>query len=232
MHRGLDAKFYLDKGFRVVALEANPELAMKARVSFSSYVDSGQLQVVEKALTDSDKETIPFYINTVKDDWSSTHQWWAEKGSHPLRNITVRTTNLDDLFLEYGTPYFVKCDIEGDDAAFARQLYSSKFRPKYISVEAIDHLLIDILSDAGYSSFQIVNQALNWQTKAPNPAQEGRYVDVTFDSHMSGLFGRELPSNLWFSAAIIKDIYKKFMEVQKFDPNLAFGWLDFHARLE
>ena len=232
MHRGLDTKFYLDKGFRVVALEANPVLASKVAEWLAPYVESRQLQIVEKALTDSEEQTVSFYVNPVKDDWSSTHQWWAEKGAHPSEEITVPVTNMDSLFQEFGTPYYIKCDIEGEDVTFVKQACSSRYRPKYISVEAIDSSLIDILSEGGYSSFQIVNQSLNFQTKAPVPALEGEYADVTFDGHMSGLFGLELPSHLWVSAEIAKDIYAKFMEVHKFDPNLAFGWLDFHARLE
>lgn len=43
MHIGADTDFYLRKGFRVVAVEANPDLAARCQHRFRSEGDAGQL---------------------------------------------------------------------------------------------------------------------------------------------------------------------------------------------
>ena len=46
MHHGLDTEFYLLKGFRVVAVEANPLLVRNAQERFANYLRSEQLVIV------------------------------------------------------------------------------------------------------------------------------------------------------------------------------------------
>jgi hypothetical protein len=111
-----------------------------------------------------------------------------------------------------------------------RQLRQLETLPTYISVEAISADLIDILAEVGYTEFQVVNQALFWQFIPPQPPLEGGYVDVKFNGHMSGLFGKELPADRWFTAARIKETFLQFLALRRVDPNLTYGWLDFHAR--
>ena len=43
MHRGEDTAYYLAKGYRVVAIEANPELVGECRERFSDAIASGKL---------------------------------------------------------------------------------------------------------------------------------------------------------------------------------------------
>lgn len=50
MHLGDDTAFYLSQGFKVVGIEANPDLAATARQRFSSEIRSGQLTVVNAGI--------------------------------------------------------------------------------------------------------------------------------------------------------------------------------------
>ena len=50
MHKGEDTDFYLRKGFRVVAFEADPDLTGYCRKRFKEFLDSGQLKIVEGAI--------------------------------------------------------------------------------------------------------------------------------------------------------------------------------------
>ena len=50
LHQGFDAQFYLDKGFRVVGVEAVPALCDQARHLNAEAVTSGRLAIVGKAL--------------------------------------------------------------------------------------------------------------------------------------------------------------------------------------
>ncbi|MGA8871637.1 MAG: hypothetical protein WB460_10900 [Candidatus Acidiferrales bacterium] len=61
-HLGEDTDFYLRKGFKVVAIEANPVLAEKFRERFRSNCSDGNLFVVEAAITEDPGEA-GFYIN-------------------------------------------------------------------------------------------------------------------------------------------------------------------------
>lgn len=60
LHRGQDTRFYLDKGFRVVALDANPGLCAAARQSFAAELALGQLHIVEAAFHARAGESVTF----------------------------------------------------------------------------------------------------------------------------------------------------------------------------
>lgn len=229
MHRGKDTDFYLRKGFRVVALEANPDLCAKARQTFAAQIASGQLTIVEAALQERDETTISFYVNPEKDDWSSVQKQWAEKGGHTSIEIKVATITLGRLFERHGIPHYIKCDIEGADLLFTEQLRESALKPNFVSVEAIGQKLLENLRDAGYRRFAIVNQALNWAVRHPNPPREGQFAEVRFDGHMSGLFGRELPEDKWLDFDECLTRWRMFRDLRQKDETLAHGWLDFHA---
>ena len=229
MHNASDTKFYLDKGFRVVALEANPALVEAARSKLANEYASGQLAIEPCALWDAAGQEISFFLNAEKDDWSSAFKGWAEKGGHASTEIRVLTTTLSDLFDKYGVPYYVKCDIEGVDEVFARQLLRDERRPDYVSVEACSLEVLASLVCAGYDRVQIVNQAFNAYVTPPNPAREGRHAEAQFTGHMSGLFGCELDPTRWTTFSEAANMYLDFVRLHQRDDKLAHGWLDFHV---
>ena len=49
-HKGEDTNFYLLMGYRVVAIEANPDLASELRARFRGEAEDGRLIVVDKAI--------------------------------------------------------------------------------------------------------------------------------------------------------------------------------------
>jgi len=229
MHRALDTSFYLNKGFNVVAIEANPQFIEAARRSLSKEIGGGRLTLIERAFWNSDDDTISFYLNSVKDDWSSAFKTWAEKGGHASEEITVKTISLGKLFETYGAPYYIKCDIEGADELFVRQLLAGSHRPSFVSIEAVSLDLLALLFAAGYDRFQVVNQALNGFAVAPQPPREGKFVAAQFNGHMSGLFGRELNPKRWVPFEVAAESYLDFRRLKRRDELLAHGWLDFHA---
>jgi hypothetical protein len=59
---------------------------------------------------------------------------------------------------QYGVPFYLKTDIEGNDYLCVRALVPGKL-PKYISVEVDDdHDLIAELHQLGYQKFKVINQ--------------------------------------------------------------------------
>ena len=229
MHRGYDTKFYLDKGFRVIGLEANPEMVDSARATFAQAISDSKLIVVDRALWSVDNVSVPFFLNPVKDDWSSAFKGWAEKGGHQTTEICVRTITLGRLFEYYGIPYYIKCDVEGADEIFVRQLVADRRRPPFVSIEATSLDALALLYSAGYDRVQIINQALNAFVKPPNPPREGGFVPMQFHGHMSGLFGLELDPDRWIDFASAADRYLRFRQLSAKDELLAHGWLDFHV---
>src|SRR5215469_13560512 len=145
MHLGLDTQFYLEKGFRVIAVEAAPAMIEHAKSSLQQYIATGQLIIIDRAFWANDDEEIPFYINGDKHDWSSAFKEWAQKGSHQVQEVRAKTVTLPRLFEDYGVPYYIKCDIEGADALFVRQLLKDQRRPSYVSVEALSLEALAIL---------------------------------------------------------------------------------------
>jgi len=228
MHHGRDTRFYLDKGFRVIALEANPELVAAAETAFAPEIAEGRLVIVGCALWHAAGEHIPFFLNREKDDWSSALRDWAEKGGHAAEEIEVPTTTLAELLDSYATPHYVKCDIEGADEIMVRQLLADRRRPAFVSVEAASAELLAFMLAAGYDRVQIVNQALLPWAEIPDPAREGRRVEVRFDGHMSGLFGHELPAGRWTDFTGAVENFLAFRDLHDRDPDLAHGWIDFH----
>jgi FkbM family methyltransferase len=229
LHQGRDTEFYLAKGFKVVALEANPALARACEDKFPDQLRSGQLTIVNKALWDRNDETISFFVNEDKDDWSSIFENIAGRESHAIKEISISSVTLASLIETYGVPYYAKCDIEAADGIFARQLVSLPTIPAYSSVEVSNCDYVANLYSAGYDMFQIVNQQFHFATTLPNPAREGRLIDFEFDGFSSGLFGRELDSYLWrdFDTTVrqLVDLFR----IKHEHPTLIPGWYDVHA---
>ena len=70
MHTGRDTEFYLKKGFRVVAIEANPQLVEQARARFADAIAAGALRILNVAIHDHDG-VATLYVSREKDVWST-----------------------------------------------------------------------------------------------------------------------------------------------------------------
>lgn len=256
MHTGRDTEFYLKKGFNVVAIEANPALVDQTKSRLAQYVDEGTLTICNVAVADHEGE-IEFFINDNHDDWGTTskefaarNEGWGTKNS----TITVRCKPFDRILEQYGMPYYLKIDIEGADLLCVQALVKYDERPRYISIEAgltsFDETFseLSLLWNLGYRQFKIVNQAMNYKVKCPNPPLEGGFVDYRFDGVSSGPFGEEAPGK-WISVQETINRYQRLLSETKYfgrDGSLygtpvhrlyealkreQIGWYDFHARL-
>jgi FkbM family methyltransferase len=229
LHTGRDSEFYLQKGFKVVGVEANPEMAARTAATLESYTSSGTLTIVERAIHHSVGQSVSFFINDEKDDWSSLFKGVAEKGVTSSREVTVETTTLVRLFEEFGVPYYLKCDIEGGDELVAMQLAAHPAKPQFVSFEITSVGILAALWFAGYRKFQLVNQAFNYLSTPPSPALEGTYVARQFDGHCSGLFGRELKNERWVDIDRVTELFLDFIRLRDRYEQLCMGWLDVHA---
>jgi len=220
MHKGEDAEFYLRKGFRVIGVEADPDLVRACRESLADFIAQGQLTIVAGAIVDPKRaeSTVRFFKNSERSVWGTVFSTWADRnaklGSASTGVIEVAAIDFCQVIRQYGMPYYLKIDIEGGDMLCIEALRSFADRPDYVSLES-DKLRfsntrheIDALVDLGYDSFQAVEQSELHHTQSPPfPAGEGRYVPHQFQFGSSGLFGCELPGR-WRSKREILARYR------------------------
>jgi FkbM family methyltransferase len=256
LHTGEDTTFYLKKGFRVVAVEADPELCESVASRFVEAIDTGQLMLVNKALART-PGPITFYRNLDKSIWGTLDPEWAERNSGlfgtKIAPITVEATTISELMEQFGTPYYLKLDIEGFDMVGVEGLEALADRPKYVSIESDKDSLKAIrrefhtFAGLGYDRFKIVNQGRVPRQTPPSPPREGKFADHRFELGASGLFGEEAPGK-WLSIEEAIDAYRPILLKYALigdDPllrgrwgrgilyrmGIRANWYDTHARL-
>jgi FkbM family methyltransferase len=207
LHKGEDAEFYLRKGFRVVAFEADSDLIAFCTKRLKEFIDQGQLTIVQGAIADPNligdgRKTVPFYKNWDVSAWGTVRADWVDRNARLGTASTVTEVpaiNFADAIRQFGVPYFMKIDIEGCDTVCVSALSEFEERPTYISIESdktgIENIEreIDLFTKLGYTSFQAVEQsAIPLSQSPPHPPREGKYVAQRFENGSSGLFGLDL----------------------------------------
>lgn len=228
-HQGHDTDFYLRKGFRVVAVEANPLLAERLCQKFADPIRSGQLVVLPFGIHERPGE-FTFYRNLDVDDWSSFIFEAGARDNTRYEAIRVRCIPFEKVLETFGVPYYLKIDIEGHDSHVLKALLRLRATPRFVSVEAHQLAYLAYPCALGYDRFKTVNQAQNWQTRCPQPPREGKYVEHQFDGHSSGLFGEETPGD-WKGLDETAYEYLNLMMGYHDRHNLGQGWFDFHAKM-
>jgi len=205
-----DTPYYLAKGFRVIAIEANPAMVEQARARFASDIAAGRL-VIRQAAVAPEPGLIRFFVCDTMSAWSTTQphlvEQWSRTGAR-FRAIEVEAVPFAQILREYGVPHYLKVDIEGSDLLCIKALAEFSARPAALSVEVDFKNHDELLKTAhalGYSRFQLIPQSSIAAQRPPNPAREGKSVDYRFVTGCSGLFGKDLPYN-WKDANTTKTV--------------------------
>ena len=169
MHEGQDTGYYLSKGYRVVAVDADPRLIERAKIVFADALRTGRLTLVCCAVAGDEQEVLDFHLSE-KSIWSSTNRAVSTRENVAVQTVQVPARRLPNLFAQHGVPVYCKIDIEGMDAACLRTLRDAADLPRYISVESEcvgdrDELTdaqaletLDELHRLGYTKFKLVDQ--------------------------------------------------------------------------
>lgn len=112
--KGEDTAYYLKKGYKVVAVDANPLLVEEGKKKFSDYITSGQLTLLNIGMSHS-QGILPFYVNGKNLQWSSFDLEIGSRNNTSYKIIDVPTNSVQWLIEQYGMPYYIKIDIEGYD---------------------------------------------------------------------------------------------------------------------
>jgi FkbM family methyltransferase len=259
MHNGDDTAYYLHKGYRVVAVEANPELVPAAGRRFAAAITAGRLYIENVAIA-AERGEVDLWVSARHDLLGSTSRENAARFGGQVRAVRVPCRPLGELTARHGVPFYLKVDIEGSDRLCLEALGPPDL-PQYVSVE-MDHACGDAdigrLAELGYVRFQCIRQndfaaihpgnlprqlalrrlrarggplglAVGATRRAARALRPARDGDWRFRRGMSGPFGPALPGP-WLTAA---DMLATWRALHDVDAELGAGgvgeWFDVHA---
>lgn len=257
-HKGEDTRYYLYKGFNVLAVDAVEDLITNGRERFHQAVESGQLLLKQAVVSAKDHTKSTFYVSP-NSLWNSAHREIAERKGMTATKITVPSRTLRSLIREYGTPYYCKIDIEGNDIVALESLRGCEDLPLYVSVETecigddsrpeeVTFATLDMLYEIGYRKFKLVDQTtLTVLGDAPFYCREAlpMYLrdDYNYASKIlcqkgrfqqyfpnsSGPFGEDL-NGTWYDYEAAKSLIKFHSTAQrKLGFEIWSFWCDWHA---
>ncbi len=233
-NNGDDSAFYLAKGFRVVAIEADPKLCAALQERFADEIADGRY-VVENVGVSDKVETLDFYVSDFS-EWSSFVKQGKATGDVGHTLIQVQTAPLSRLVARHGKARYLKIDIEGFELPALSTLSRDLPLPEFLSYEVNIHWRANLeqLVGLGYSRFQIVRQGKGFVPDPPQPAREGSYVAQSFRNSHSGCFGLELPQDNWFAADAFDAVVQAEMDVAnaRMARGERRGWHDIHCHRE
>lgn len=157
VYDGADTAHYLSLGYRVVGIEASPDLCAELQKRFATEISVGQYTLLNVAIGESEG-ILPFWLSE-NPQWNSFDRAAATRDGKKATQISVPTRTIASVFDEYGSPDFLKVDIEGYDFICLRGM--GDHRPRYVSFEAdkqgCDEMLLE-LAGRGYTKFRLVQQ--------------------------------------------------------------------------
>ena len=180
---GQDTVMYLEAGYHVAAVEANPRLVEWASRTepFSTAVASGLLTLLNRVVTSQkDVKNATFFL--------SSHTERSKHGacySPPCTAVDVEASTCDTFVHDF-QPEYIKIDAEGADLmcleAIIRKVQLGDIRaPRYISIEGrLTPSLFKAAEHAGYRDFKYSDQAKNHGGRM-HGAGTGAFGEFVFD---------------------------------------------------
>jgi FkbM family methyltransferase len=258
MHRGEDTDFYLRKGYRVVAIEADPDLVAANRDRFSAEVKNGRLTIVSGAIADPDTDAITFYRHPTESAWGTTDPGRVKRKRNPgIEPVEVPVVDISLTLAEHGTPWYMKIDIEGADRLCLGSLRDLTEPPVYVSIESekMDWSALvaefDLLEELGFDRYAAVQQAALEERPVEVTSLSGERFTYRFELGASGVFGEDIQH--WASRTEVLAQYRRIFRryrllgdhafINRFGPGFRLrktvqraigkplpGWYDTHAR--
>lgn len=199
LHKGEDTAYYLRKGFRVVAFEADPDLVAHCERRFEQAVADGRLEIVFGAIADTRERAITFYRHSGLSVWGTTDPGWAARNAHRGASVAVEVPVVDfaAAIAARGVPRYAKIDVEGADRVCLDALTPAS-APRFLSIESDKRSLrgvedeLDRLTRLGYTRFCASQQQGMERRTITTSARDGTAFTYAFEPHASGPFGDDL----------------------------------------
>ena len=162
MHNGDDTDFYLARGFRVLAVEADPDLARAGEERFRRSVAEGRLTILNVGISETDGHG-DFWICDTNREWNSFDRASAARNGSRHHCVSIQTRRFSSILREYGVPHYLKIDIEGKDRQCLEELAAIGPRalPDFVSWENESAGLepLEIVYGLGYTKFKLIDQS-------------------------------------------------------------------------
>ena len=175
MNNGDDTAYYLHKGFRVLAIEANPILTEAAQARFHTEIAQGRLTILAVGIAEQEGEAT-FWINDEVSEFSSFLQSSGCRENTVAHPVTVPCVTFTSVLATYGVPYYLKIDIEGFDMLCIDAL-SPNHLPGFVSLEGASMENLLALQRLGYNAFKCIDQ------RTHNNPREYRYTALSSRLH-------------------------------------------------
>jgi len=152
-----DTVYFLEEGYKVVAVEANPSLVQNVSAALGGYIQSGQLHLINAAIS-ANNDLVQLTVCGEDVGSSSIYREKVTTRS-PVGEFTVPGVTTQQIMDRFGVPYYLKIDLEGADRLAVLAL-SADCRPEYLSFEIGDDFeeLLSHAASIGYARFKIINQ--------------------------------------------------------------------------
>lgn len=181
LFNGRDSLELLRSGHRVVAVEANPVMYKRALKTFSKFIEAGELKLVHGVLKKGRNveagQSMPFYVHKETPEWSSlmksvgcrkSYQESHKIDMSKCDEIQVDVVSCAGILQKFGSPYYMKLDIEGHEMSCLQELEElskgSNGRlglPQYISMEVNKGTtaFLPSMVGLGYGRVKMVDQS-------------------------------------------------------------------------
>ncbi len=134
-NQGHKTDIFLRLGARVVAVEPDPSNQRILRQNFLDYrLKRKPVTIVDKAVSDKSGKAI-FLVDELGSAKNTLNQKWADSLRTDSRRFgkklafeesrEVETITLEELMRSYGTPYYVKIDVEGHEMSVIKGMRSA-----------------------------------------------------------------------------------------------------------
>jgi FkbM family methyltransferase len=245
MYDGSDTAYYLFRGYRVIAVDANPRMIMRAQSRFKSEIRTGQLTLLNLAISDNFGSS-KLYISNEDEGSSTMCRGNLEiRGEGELEAIEVRCVPFSWIMEKYDIPYYLKIDIEGSDRYCLEAIHPAS-APRYVSWEAGQDAVecLNLMRHKGYTRFKLINQSSFYDMCTVNSIKFRvlwklkklfRRPRPIFSPHRDWSFVRghssgpccEATSGRWYSYEEIVHAWTAFCRNRRPDA----AWYDIHAAL-
>ena len=218
---GENIPYYLLKSDLVIAVEADPSNCQYIEKKFQKEIQCGKLILEKCILADKNEKNKKFYIH--KDNYLLGQ---FPKPTNLLNNnffqIEVSSRDVLEIIKTYGDPYYIKIDLEEYDEVILKRILSNNIRPNYLSVEATNPHIFELLYSIGeYNSYKLVEgNNVEYIYKNLKIYIKSIINKYSFSKNSAGPFGNDI-----YGSWITKENFSKLMEFK------SCGWRDIHCSL-
>lgn len=228
---GADTAWFLQQGFHVVAVDANPKFVDAAKEKFADAIEAGKLAIINAGLDDESGKNMTFYLA----DYLPHSSFEFDKACYTAcQPMSIPVQQCQGLFA-FGRPLYFKIDIEERHYTCVQALLNLQPQqlPKYISWEMhelalqqpfplLDTQLILTSWKLGYTGIKIYE----------NNGNEGSTGSGSF----SGVLPEDTVDAMTHSTEwrTVQDVLQRGIPDARLLPmnGNSFSWWDFHMCLD